>query len=190
MVGAMAKFRVLENPDDIVIKAKTDAHALARLYESYYDRIYRFCVYRLFSKDAAEDLTSVIFLEMARAIRTFPGRTEKDFQNWLYAIAANHANAYIRKTSRQKVLFEKMAISRAACSASDSSALDWSVLYAAIARLKPKHQTIVTLRFFENMEFEQIAEIVNASEVFVRVTLHRALRKLRAYLHCFADGEI
>ena len=104
MVGAMAKPVKGTDVDDIVVRACVEAEALSQLYELYYERIFRFCVHRLFSKEIAEDITSTIFLEVARRIRHFRGRTEQDFRGWLYAIATNQANAYIRKTSRRKRL--------------------------------------------------------------------------------------
>ncbi len=190
MVGVMAKIDRRTNIDDLVVQARTDADALGQLYELYYERIFRFCVHRLFSKEAAEDITSTVFLQVAQKIRSFPGRTKEDFRNWLYAIAAKQANAYIRKTSRRSRLFTEAAASTIATNCTDHSAeLDWPTLYTAILELKPKHQTIVVLRFFENMEFEQIAKIINARPATVRVTLHRILKKLRNHLQTVVDGE-
>ena len=187
----MAKTVNRTDADDLVLRACTEANALGRLYELYYERIFRFCVYRLFNKEIAEDVTSTVFLEVARRIHNFKGRTEQDFRNWLYAIAANQANAYIRKTSRRRRLLAKAAGARADSgnSTDDSSELDWPRLYTAILKLKPEHQTIVTLRFFENLQFEQIAQILNAREATVRVTLHRILTKLRNHLQTVLDGE-
>lgn len=185
IVGAMAKIIDRTDIDDLVLRASTDADALGRLYELYYERIFRFCVHRLFNKEIAEDVTSAVFLEVAAQIRTFTGRTEADFRNWLYAIAANRTNAYIRKSSRRKQLLEKAVtsmIATATNSTDNPSEPDWPRLYAAILKLKPKHQTIVTLRFFENLSFEQIAKIINARETTVRVTMHRILKKLRQLL--------
>jgi RNA polymerase sigma-70 factor (ECF subfamily) len=180
MIGAMAK----TDTDDLVLRAHTDVEALGQLYELYYERIFRFCVHRLFSKEVAEDVTSTVFLAVARSIRTFPGRTEEDFHNWLYVIASNNANAYIRKISRRKQLFEKAISTRVASANNDRNPqnLNWPRLYAAILKLKPKHQTIITLRFFENLESKQIAKIINVREETVRITLHRILKKLRNYL--------
>ena len=193
MVGAMAKkVNRLEESDDWVRAARTDAEALGRLYERYYERIFRFCVYRLFDKDIAEDVTSTVFLQVARRIRRFEGRTERDFGNWLYAIAANQANAAIRKSSRRKKLLENAADSitgSATENTNPSSELDWPNLYAAILKLKPEHQTIVTLRFFENFSYEQIAQILNVKEATLRVTLHRILNRLRSHLTSVCDGE-
>jgi len=168
--------------DDLILRARTDADALGQLYELYYERIFRFCVHRLFIKEVAEDVTSTVFLEVARRIRTFKGRTEQDFRNWLLRIAANQANAYIRKTSRRKRLLAEAASSMTAAAIDNSREPDWPKLYTAILKLKPEHQTIITLRFFENLEFEQIAKILDAREATVRVTLHRILTKLRNHL--------
>ncbi len=192
MVGAMAKVDERTEDDDLVLKARTQADALGGLYELYYERIFRFCVHRLFDKEIAEDVTSTVFLEVARTIRTFKGRGEQDFRNWLYAIAANQANAYIRKTSRRKKLLETAAGSMTASNAEgtdNSSGPDWPQLYTAILKLKPQHQTIVALRFFENLKYEQLAKILNVKEATVRVTLHRILNELRSYLRTVMDGE-
>jgi DNA-directed RNA polymerase specialized sigma24 family protein len=78
----------------------------------------------------------------------------------------------------------------AAGNADKSFEPDWPGLYAAILRLKPRHQTIVTLRFFENFSYEQIAQILDIKEANVRVTLHRILNKLRNQLQTVFDGEI
>ncbi|HUU15665.1 MAG TPA: RNA polymerase sigma factor [Sedimentisphaerales bacterium] len=186
----MAKL-VERTEDDLVLKARTQAEALSRLYEMYYERIFRFCVHRLFDKEIAEDVTSTVFLEVARSIRLFKGRTVQDFQNWLYAIAANQANAYIRKTSRRKELLKEAAglMKSADGSTDESSEMDWPRLYAAILKLKPLHQTIVTLRFFENLKYEQIAQILNVKEVNVRVTLHRILNELRNNLQSVFERQ-
>jgi RNA polymerase sigma-70 factor (ECF subfamily) len=191
MVGAMAKIAKPTTKDDLVVRARRDADALGRLYDAYYDSIYRFCLCRVSNKETAEDITSTVFLAVARGISGFQGRTESDFRNWLYHIAANHANSYIRKTTRRKELLTEaarlMRIKRATVT-DDPPELDWPMLCAAILTLKPKHQTIIILRFFENMEFEEIAKIVKARPVAVRVALHRALKRLRGYLETTLSG--
>jgi len=192
MVGVMAKLVERKEDDDLVLEARTQADALGRLYELYYERIFRFCVHRLFNKEIAEDVTSTVFLEVARGIRTFKGRTGQDFRNWLYAIAANQANAYIRKTSRRKKLLAEAAgsMTTSATESTDkSSGPDWPMLYTVILKLKPQHQTIVTLRFFENLKYEQLAKILDVKEATVRVTLHRILNELRNHLLTVIDGE-
>ena len=189
----MAKAVEQSGYDELVVAAKTEAGALGRLYDLYYERILRFCVHRLFNKATAEDITSSVFLTVARSMRAFNGRTEQDFRAWIYAIATNQANAYIRKTTRRKRLMENVVAQRRAAQEDGDkgawSELDWPTLYAAIEQLKPEHQTIVTLRFFENMDYEEIGKIVDARPATVRVTLHRVLRRLREALGSDLGGE-
>ena len=177
--------------DDLVVRAKTQAAALGELYALYYDRILRFCVHRLFNRSTAEDVTSSVFLTVAETMRGFKGRTEQDFRSWIYAIAANQANAHIRKTTRRKRLLETaMAAQREADpQAGEWSSLDWPTLYAAVQELKPVQQTILTLRFFEDMDYDEIARIVNARPGTIRVTLHRVLRRLQEVLQEDLGGE-
>lgn len=192
MIGAMAKIAGQTDIDDLVIKARMEAEALGQLYDIYYAQIFRFCLSRLFYKEAAEDVTSSVFLTVARSMSTFKGQTKQDFRNWLYRIAANQANSYIRKTSRRKQLFAQAASSMIAASTNnddDTNKLNWPILYAAILKLKPKHQTIIILRFFQNLEFEQIAKIIKARPATVRVRLHRILKNLRGHLQAVLDGE-
>ena len=191
MVGAMAKVIERTEEDDLVLSARTQAQALGRLYEMYYEPIFRFCVYRLFDKEIAEDVASAVFLEVARSIHLFRGQTVKDFQSWLYAIAANQANAYIRKTSRRKKLLEEAAgsITASALAGSDNSP-DWPKLYTAILKLRARHQTIVTLRFFQNLRYEQIAQILNIKEATLRVSMHRILNELRNNLQAVIEPEV
>jgi RNA polymerase sigma-70 factor (ECF subfamily) len=191
MVAIMAKPVEQTAYDDLVELAKTEAGALGRLYELYYERIFRFCVHRLFNRATAEDVTSIVFLTVARMMRGFKGRTEQDFRAWIYTIAANQANAYIRKTSRRKRLMSNVVAQRQTDEqdSGEWSSLDWPTLYAAIQQLKPEHQTLLTLRFFENMDYDEIGRVVEARPATIRVTLHRVLHRLQEQLRGDLGGE-
>jgi RNA polymerase sigma factor (sigma-70 family) len=56
------------------------------------------------------------------------------------------------------------------------------MLYQEILLLKPREQSIITLRFFEHMTHEEIGEVLNQRPATVRVALSRALQKLRKRL--------
>jgi RNA polymerase sigma-70 factor (ECF subfamily) len=191
MVAIMAKPVEQTAYDELVVLAKTQAGALGKLYELYYDRIFRFCVHRLFNRTTAEDVTSSVFLTVARTIGEFKGCTEQDFRSWIYTIAANQANAHIRKTMRRKRLMNNVTAQGEADdeNAAGWSRLDWPTLHAAIQELKPEHQTILTLRFFENMDYDEIGRVVDARPATIRVTLHRTLRRLQEVLRGDLGGE-
>lgn len=190
MVDAMAK-RLQENEHlGIVVRARNDAAALGALYDKYYERIYRFCVHRVYCKTTAEDITGSTFLAVAAKIGEFGGETEGEFHAWVYAIAANHANSYIRKSLRQRQLLKTNAsIIIKQDQHSQSSSPDWPAVYSAIRKLKPLSQTIITLRYFEDLTCEQIAKVVDKKPSAVRVILHRSIKALRKQLKTVSDGE-
>jgi RNA polymerase sigma-70 factor (ECF subfamily) len=167
---------------------------LGRLFDKYHPRIYAYCVHRLFCRTAAEDVTSQIFLGVAQKFHSFQGRTESAFSGWLYTIAVNQCNTYLRSSQRRKKLIEQFRQSGRDCTGEPASQNapnkpDWSRVYNAISRLPQVEQTVITLRFFEQLSYEQIAEIVRKRESNVRVLTHRGLQKLRKMLNTVWCGD-
>ena len=177
--------------NELVLRAAQDSQALGQLYELYYDRILRFCICRLFTRDAAEDLTSEVFLQVARKIRGFDGQTEEQFRNWLYGIATRLTSDHIRKMARRRELLaaagEQKVLGREDCQ-DKGLELDWPILYRAISALKPRQQEVVSLRFFEGLTHKEIAAILGMRDVAVRVRLSRALGRLRKKLQRVDSG--
>jgi len=169
----------------MVVRARSDRVAFGQLYDIYFPRIFRHCLRRLFLRSVAEDVTSDVFLRVARQIPDFAGATHDDFVRWVHAIATHEINAYLRQSQRRSRLLEE-AIRQKAIQVVDQSArsvnlaaLDWPRLYEALLTLEPRDQSIVTLRFFEDMAHEQIAGILDMRPGAVRTALTRALEKLR-----------
>ena len=182
-IGAMA--RDAGDSDELVTRARHDAEALGQLYDRHYAGVLRYCVHRLFLREVAEDVTSQVFLDVAKRIRYFAGTTENDFRNWLYAIAGNQLRAYLRKRARRKRLLEaavRQGRVGVGPSADCEGELDWPTLYQAIAALSAREQTVITLRSFEQLPFEQIAAVLRIKPVTARVAFSRALKKLRKRL--------
>ncbi len=166
----------------LIARARSDRAAFVRLYRRHYDAVFRYCVHRLFERQIAEDVTSDVFLRVVENIESFKGN-EQQFRNWLYRIATNGVNNYLRKTTRRNRLL-KVACEQANSSVADGgeSADKLALLKEAVFFLKPRYQTIITLRFFENLKLTEIAEVLASSPGTVRSQLARALAKLRKIL--------
>jgi RNA polymerase sigma-70 factor (ECF subfamily) len=175
--------------DSLVVRAQTDREAFGRLYDEYYSGILRYCLRRLFDRVVAEDVTSEVFLRIALKIRRFRGTTQDDFRRWLYRIATNEINAYLRKSRRRQALLEK-AVEQKAVAAEEGTGpdedvydrLDWPIVYEAMLRLKPRDQSLLTLRYFEGFSHEEIAQTLQLRPGTVRVATGRALTRLRQLL--------
>ncbi len=162
----------------LIAEARSDPAAFGRLYRRHYDAVFRYCAHRLFDRQSAEDITSVAFLKVLENFERFRG-SERQFRNWLYTIATNTVNDHLRKTARRDKLLKKaheqIDYQSPAESPEDKSAL----LKQAMLTLRPKYQTIITLRFFENLKLTEIAEMLGSSDGTVRSQLARALAELR-----------
>lgn len=180
MVGSMKNRR---DTGQLTTLADSNQTALATLFDGYYDRIYAYCVYRLFSKTIAEDVTSQIFLSAAKGFDTVSAGDTETHVRWLYGIATNQCNAYIRQHLRRRKIFEKFQAEQNHHQEAPDSPPDWTGVYAAISQLKEIEQTVITLRFFEDMEYDEIAAIIKKRQSSVRVILHRGLKKLRKLLN-------
>jgi RNA polymerase sigma-70 factor (ECF subfamily) len=171
---------------DLTIAAKSDPGAFTRLYFRHYDAIFRYCAHRLFNRTAAEDITSEVFLKMMENFQTFDGN-EKQFRNWLYRIATNAVNEHVRKTTRRSAIMTWVRGWSGNAKTGeephpDESQRNTAVVKKAMLTLKPEYQTIIAMRFFENLKLEEIAEVLGSSAGTVRSQLSRALMKLKKHI--------
>ena len=183
-----------ETDQDVLIEqACSDRAAFARLYRIHYERVFRYCCRRLFNRHAAEDVTSTVFFRVMRTISTFEGNSD-GFRNWLYRIATNAVTDYL-KTARRRAETVRNAAQqhgrgRTFAPESDKELQKKNLaVKQAILGLKPRYQTVITLRFFEKMKLIEIAEILGQNPATIRTQLARALSKLRKELRVNARFE-
>ena len=162
----------------LIDQARSNPSAFARLYRKHYDAVFRYCVHRLFERQLAEDVTSLVFLSVVENFHRFKG-DEQDFRNWLYTIATNTVNATLRKSARRNDLLKRANEQPSGENSADESSEKAALLQKAILTLRPRYQTIITLRFFENLRLTEIAEVLGSRPGTVRSQLKRALYKLR-----------
>ena len=172
--------------DTLIKEACSDREAFARLYWMHYERVFRYCSRRLFNRHAAEDVTSTVFFRVMRTISTFEGNSI-DFRNWLYRIATNAVNDYLKTAKKRAETIRNAAQEhghRRTFAAESDNELQNKILNIkqALPGLKPKYQTVITLRFFEKMKLIEIAEILGQNPATIRSQLARALIKLQKEL--------
>jgi RNA polymerase sigma-70 factor (ECF subfamily) len=178
--------RVREDDNtDLIQKACRDPEAFAQLYLAHYDGVFRYCARRLFDGHAAEDVTSTVFFKVMHHLSSFDGGT-MDFRSWLLRIATNAVNDYLRDVRRRTELVHGAGITARTESvfAIDDGLLERkALLKKTMLGLKPKYQTVITLRFFENMKLTEIAACLGKKPSTVRSWLSRATAILRKKLN-------
>lgn len=170
----------------LIQKACSDPNAFAQLYLLHYKDVFNYCVRRLFDRHSAEDVASTVFFKVMHNLDSFDGRAT-DFRSWLFRIATNAVNDHLRGVKRRANVVERTVINTRAKSAfvidCDEELLEKkALLKQALLSLKPKYQTVITLRFFENMKLTEIAACLGKKPSTVRSWLQRANVKLRRKL--------
>lgn len=169
-------------PEDLVRRAVArDAAAFSSLYEAHVSRVYRHVRYRVTDPDLAEDVTSQVFLRAWQAIDRYRPVEGRPILAWLFTIANNLIVDHHRKARH---VTSGIGPERHAAVTDDpeETAINTDLnehILAAIARLKPDYQLVVSLRLIEDMEYEDIARVLNKKPGALRVTLFRALAALR-----------
>ena len=168
-----------EDEDVLVARAREDRGAFGPLYDRYADRVYRYCLRRVGTREAAEDATSQTF---AKALAGLPGFRGGSFAAWLFAIAHNVcANA-----GRRRPDFPLDAAGdppdAALHAAPEARALADEAtreLRALLDVLPPDQRRVVELRL-AGLTGAEIAAALGRSVAAVKGLQVRALARLRA----------
>lgn len=190
--GIIKAAMILPDRGEQSFPPQTARDLLEWVFDRYYDRLLRYCARRLFVQAVAEDMVSSVFLRLVQEVERFVGTDEIKIRNWLYGAANNAINAHIRSHEvRRRILSEVAREQEAGLDGGEdtSSRLDWPILYEAIFRLKRTYQNAVVLRFFEGLSHDEMADVMKMTPGHVRVTLSRAVERLRQDLHVPFCGE-
>ncbi|HSS10524.1 MAG TPA: sigma-70 family RNA polymerase sigma factor [Acidimicrobiales bacterium] len=173
----------------LVERAKVDAHAFGMLYDRHVDGVYRFVYSRLRNRQAAEDVTSDVFVKALRALGRFEV-SGRPFKAWLYQIASNATIDHVRALRLSIDLGEASRLASAGAGPEEMALgrVEQSRVWALVGDLPPAQQTALALRLGEDMSTMDIAYVMGKSEGAVKVLVHRGLASLRARLT--EDGDL
>jgi len=161
--------------------SQNDLSALAQIYDTYSARIYNYIYHRTGDHDIAEDITAEVFLRMLEAIRKgHPPHTS--ISAWLYRIAHNLIVDYFRRKPQKMTLPLDERLVAADPDVAVEDRLARQQLLAAISRLTPEQQQVITLKFMEGLSNAEVARILGKTEGAVKALQHRALASLRRIL--------
>jgi RNA polymerase sigma-70 factor (ECF subfamily) len=178
---------------------RRDADAFDALVQRYSGRLIALARQILGEEDLARDAVQDAFLSAFRAIDGFKG--DARLSSWLHRIVANAALAKLRMRRRRPECFlneefgtdrDDDPLDRTALPAvgGDSEAADellarrqeCAFVRACIERLKESHRTVLMLRYIEEYDTEQTAEILGIAPNTVKTRLLRARDALRSHI--------
>lgn len=154
-------------------------------YDALADAIYRHCYFRVFSKARAEELTQDTFLRAWEYLSS--GRKVENMKPFLYRIATNLIIDDSRK-HKEESLDRLMGEETAPFDppSDDHITIERQVLLKQIAaemgRLSSDARELLTMRYVDDLDPKEIAEILDMTANNVSVKINRALKEIRSFI--------
>ena len=157
-------------------------------YSDLFDYVYRYVYVRLKDKDTAEDLVSKIFLSAFEKQKQYD-ETKGSWRQWITGIARNTIFQHW-KSQKQMVELDDLALTEVNLHIhqSQKAAQDQKLEFQKVMdSVSPQLRILLILRYEEDLNYEDIAEILNKTPAAVRKTYSRLHEQLSAQFKDFND---
>ena len=169
--------RQLHNP-------ATASQAFAVLLKTYSQPVYWQIRKMVANHDDANDLVQNVFLKAWNNLQNFRG--DAKLSTWLYKIAINESINFINKEKQRLQLSEDSDDTFLLNNIEADEYFDGDELQAelqkAIARLPEKQRLVFNMRYFDEMKYEEMSEILGTSVGALKASYHHAVKKVTDYL--------
>lgn len=169
------------SPEILEACRRGDRDAFRTLYEAYQDRVYSMAYYFFHADaDAAGEVTQQVFLKLMREMTRFRG--DAAFSTWLYRLVVNACVDRSRSRRRDPIGEDPSVLDRVARGLSHEELFARREVAAsvqrAIAMLPAKLRAAILLRYFEDLSYAEMANVLNCSMGTVASRLSRGHRLL------------
>ena len=157
--------------------------AFAEAYERYYTKVFAYVYSRVGNVEAAKDLTAEVF-EKAY-VKGHSVREAAAYTTWLFMIAKNvvvgHYRQHKREINGMNKMKESLWLTGGPPNPEDNALRGEMVsgLMSHVRKLSQRDQELLALKFEGELSYAEISRVLKMSEVNVRVSLFRALKRLR-----------
>ncbi len=162
-----------------------DMEAFGLIYERYVDSVFRFVHFRVGHRQAAEDMTSEVFLRALKRIGSFTWQG-RDLGAWLVTIARNLVADHF-KSGRYRLevttgdVLDADREDRGPEGSPESAVVDHITnvaLLTAVKKLRPLQQECIVLRFLKGYSVAEVAQAMRCNEGAIKALQYRAVRAL------------
>jgi RNA polymerase sigma-70 factor (ECF subfamily) len=163
-----------------------DTGAYAGLVARYRDRLGRYALHMLGSREDAEEALQDAFVRGYRSLERCDA--PERFGAWLYGILVNRCRTTGARAARHARLFvhNEAALAQAPLPGPAERAERDDVVRRALARLAPEYREAFLLKHLEDLEYEEMARLTGAGISALKMRVKRAREHLRAMLR---DGD-
>ena len=181
-VGAIGTVRS-RTDEELAQVASQSPNAFAELYHRHVTNVYRYLLVRVGTVHDAQDLTTQTFLAALRNIASYQGAGK--FRSWLLGIARRKVADYFRQ--RRETLPLEMAEDMPHTNVSLEEFVDQQLRLEMVAQmlhdLSPERAEALALRLFGQLSVAEVAQVMDKSEVAVKMLIYRGISQLQQRLN-------
>ncbi|WP_394677330.1 RNA polymerase sigma factor [uncultured Sphingobacterium sp.] len=177
--------------DDALIIAKfaeesTREEAFRLLLKKYQQKIYWHVRRMVIDHDDADDVVQDIFVKVWKNLGNF--REDSQLYTWLYRIATNECITFLnKKKQKQNVSLDDDTTAYLAETLADGSYFNGDraqmKLQQALLTLPEKQKLVFNMKYFEDMKYEEISEVLGTSVGALKASYHLAVKKIEAFFN-------
>jgi RNA polymerase sigma factor (sigma-70 family) len=172
----------MRHNDETLMLAVRDGEVgkLGSLFDRYHGLLFDFFARMTGNRTLAEDLVQDVFFRILKYRKTY--RDDSHFKTWMFHIARNARIDYFKK-HRAEVLFPEEGFEVESHSPRPSAELEQQqqteLLQRAMFKLPDDKREVLVMARYQEMKYEQIADLLGCEIGTVKVRVHRALKELR-----------
>jgi RNA polymerase sigma factor (sigma-70 family) len=159
---------------------QTQEKAFRILMSQYKERLYWHIRKIVISHDDADDVLQNTFVKVYRSINNFNG--DSKIFSWMYRIATNESISYINKRAKQKSVDIEDYQQSMATTLQDDELYNGSeiqlILQKAITTLPQKQQLVFNMKYFDEMKYTEISDILGTSVGALKASYFHAVKKI------------
>jgi len=168
----------LKNPE-------TQASAFTKLLADYKERLYWHIRKIVIEHDDADDVLQNTFVKVFQNINGFKGNSS--IYTWMYKIATNEALNLIKKKSKHYGVSNEEWIETKVSRLESDSYFDGDELsirlQIAVAKLPEKQRLVFNMKYFDEMKYDNISEILGTSVGGLKASYHHAVKKIKKQIN-------
>lgn len=177
----------MDNEQDFILQLadpSTKELAFKELLKLYKERLYWHIRHMVKSHDDADDVLQNTFIKVYKNIHNFKG--DSKLYSWMYRIATNESITHINKNAKRLNLnneetHQHMVNNLKADVYFESDDIQYK-LQQAIATLPQRQQQVFNMKYFQDIKYKNMADILETSEGALKASYHIAVKKIEAFL--------
>lgn len=164
---------------ELLSEAATQRKGFELLVRCYSEQLYWIIRKIVIEHDDANDVLQNTFLKAWNALDSFHG--DSKISTWLSRIAINESLDFLRRRKQPTVSVEEVSVGRLMADDYFDGSEAEAMLQEAIATLPDVQRTVFLLRYFDEMKYSEISQMLNTSEGALKASYHIAVKKITEY---------